>query len=199
MRSYGFLHKKCSSGQVAQQAYPKTSLQENLKKYMANAKNAVISSSQTTFRLKKVIDVTRELTEPFVKKLLIENWLYKNKWTRMLRVGELSEKGVDIKVRHAQYGRDYLIEAKGDPPKGSKNPHSIRENYFITALGQILTRMKYKSNYCYGVAFPSSYKKKAVKRIPWRVSKKLNLHVFIIYSTKKVERLTWKELKKHQS
>lgn len=138
-----------------------------------------------------------ELSESFVKKAVIHNWLYSNGWTRRLKVGELAEPGVDIQVRHEKYGRDFLIEVKGESKK-AKFPSSSREVAFVQALGQILSRMKYQGRNYFGVAFPETFRAKAIKRIPWQVAKKLLLYVFLVDKKGNVERLSWKELKVFQ-
>ena len=76
------------------------------------------------------------LTEKFVKQSII-NWLFRNGWGRNLRVGELRDKGVDIKVRHNKYSRYFLIETKGEGKIKQAD-----EVAFVYSLGQIITRMK---------------------------------------------------------
>ena len=60
--------------------------------------------------------------------------------------------GVDIKVRHKKYRHYIFVECKGYP-KGTYSEGVQRDNYFLTILGQILTRMRQKNAY-YAVALP---------------------------------------------
>src|SRR3989344_7893203 len=99
------------------------------------------------------------LTEKFVQDSIIE-YLFRKGWSRNLRSKTEKEHGVDIKVRHNNYSRYWLIEVKGDASKNAKYPRSHREVNFNLALGQIITRMPtsgargYKYRYKYGVGFP---------------------------------------------
>ena len=142
--------------------------------------------------------MTKYLSEVFVEKCII-NWLFQKGYSKGLNLKDISAHGVDIKVRHKDYPRYYFVEVKGDPnPKTHKYPSSAREVNFNYALGQILTRMKTKSSDHYAIAFPESFSKKVISRLPWLVCKKLNLNVFIVDNAGQVRNLTWKQLKKEQ-
>lgn len=57
----------------------------------------------------------------------------------------------------------------------------------------------YKYRYKYGVAFPISFKLKALKNLPYDVCNKLNLYIFLVDSFGNVEKYSHKELMKIQS
>jgi hypothetical protein len=131
------------------------------------------------------------MKEKFVKQSIIK-WLYRNGWGRNLEVGELRDKGVDIRVRNNKFSRYFSIETKG----GSK----IRQGYevaFVYSLGQIITRMKTggSTRYYYGLGLPEISAKIAIRRIPWQVAKKLLLYVFSVDRKGKVKQYSWKNLK----
>lgn len=137
-------------------------------------------------------------SERKVKQAIIK-WLSRIGYNRYLKAKEVGEHGVDIKVRHYRYPRYFLVELKGEPdPRTHKSPASAREVNFNYVLGQIVTRMRYKAKYKYGIGLPVSYEKKVMKRLPWQVCKKLNLSVLLVKEDEKVKQITWKELKKSQ-
>lgn len=143
------------------------------------------------------------MTEDFVQEAIIK-YLTKNGWNTNLKSKTLKEHGVDIKVRNNKFARYFLIEVKGDAGPNAKYPRSHREVHFNLALGQIITRMKtdgrraYKYRYKYGVGYPVSFKDLVVRRLPYDVCDKLNLYVFFVDDNKRVEVLSWKDLKKLQ-
>lgn len=143
------------------------------------------------------------LTEKFVQDSIIE-YLFRKGWSRNLRSKTEKEHGVDIKVRNNKFSRYWLIEVKGDASSEAKYPSSHREVNFNLALGQILTRMKsdgkrgYKYRYKYGVGYPVSFKDLILRRLPFDVCDKLNLFVFLVNESGKVELYDWKQLKKLQ-
>jgi hypothetical protein len=135
------------------------------------------------------------MKEKFVKQLIIK-WLYRKGWGRNLEVGELRDRGVDIKVRNNKFSRYFIIETKG----GS----TIRQGYevaFIYSLGQIITRMKAggSTRYYYGLGLPEISAKIAMRRVPWQVAKKLLLYIFSVNEAGKVRQCSWKELKRLQT
>ena len=138
------------------------------------------------------------LSERFVKNAVIRH-LSRIGYNRNLQAKETGEHGIDIKVRHHGYARYFVVEVKGEPdPKKQKYPASAREVNFNYVLGQILTRMKYKALYKYGIGLPESYSDKVFRRLPWMACKKLHLYVFLVDDKGKVKQYTWKELKKLQ-
>ena len=143
------------------------------------------------------------LTEDFVQAQIIKH-LASNGWSTSLKSKTLKEHGVDIKVRNDKFGRYFLIEVKGDASPTAKNPKSQREVNFNYAVGQIVTRMQttgaraYKYRYKYGIGYPASFKDLVVRRLPYDVCDKLNLHVFLVDENGAVEMLGWRDLKKVQ-
>jgi hypothetical protein len=140
------------------------------------------------------------ITEDFVQKCLIKH-LEKNGWSKSLKSAELWEQGVDIKVRNNQFSRYWLIEAKGDPSIIVKSPTGSMSSSFNSAVGQIITRMHrngargYKYGYKYGIAFPASFKKMVLRKMPFDVMDKLNLYAFFVDGAGIVEEIDWKKLK----
>jgi|SRR3989344_2152806 len=135
------------------------------------------------------------IDEKFVKKSIIK-WLGRKGYSRSLRHGELSEHGVDIKVRHNNYPRYFLIECKGDPnPDTFGSVNSGREVAFNYVLGQIVSRMRSKSKYWYAIGLPDSMREKIIKRLPKEVCKKLRLKILLVSENGKVEELNWRHLK----
>jgi hypothetical protein len=140
------------------------------------------------------------ITEDYVQDNIVK-YLCKNKWGRNPEIKKGHAHGVDIKVTNNSYGRDWLIECKGDASKKAKRPSSSREGSFNHVFGQIITRMKTKGNrgYKYGnkysIGFPSSFRALVLKRLPYNVCYKLTLSVFIVTGDGKVEYYDWKKLK----
>lgn len=142
--------------------------------------------------------MTKPLSELFVKRAIVR-YLSRIGYSRNLQEKETGEHGIDIKVRHNQYPRYYIVEAKGDPdPKKVKHPGSRREVSFLIVLGQIVTRMTTAAKYWYGIGLPDSYKDKVFRRLPWRLCKKLQLNVLLVDKAGKVQKIDWKRLKSGQ-
>ena len=80
----------------------------------------------------------KALTERDVRRAIII-WLGRQGYNTNLKEKETHEHGVDIKVKHKNYGKYYLVEVKGD--------RWVEVN-FIQALGQIVSRMD-TANYNY--------------------------------------------------
>jgi len=130
------------------------------------------------------------LTEKFVKKSIIR-WLFRNGWGTNLEVGELRDKGVDIRVRNNKFSRYFMIETKGE----SKISQG-QEVAFIYSLGQIITRMKVgAARYYYGLGLPEASARIAIRRIPWQIAKKLLLYIFSVDRKGKVKQYFWRDLK----
>ena len=124
----------------------------------------------------------------------IRDFLSRNGWNRGCREKETHEPGVDLKVRHNNYSRYFLIETKGE--SSAKSARSMSETAFVYSLGQIITRMNVgKARYYYGLGLPVPSARIAVRRIPWQVAKKLLLYVFSVDSSEKVKMYSWKEMK----
>jgi hypothetical protein len=136
------------------------------------------------------------MDEKFIRRAVI-NYLSKIGYDRRLREKETHEHGLDIKVRHNQYPRYFLVEVKGDPDiKKVKHLHSRREVSFVYALGQIVSRMGYKAKYKYGLGFPEGYFNKIKTRMSPILLKKLNLYVFLVNEKGKVKEINWRNFNK---
>lgn len=134
------------------------------------------------------------LDEKFVRRAVIE-YLSRKGYARRLKEKETHEHGVDIKVRHNEYPRYFLVEVKGDADaKTVKNLASRREVSFVYALGQIASRMGYKAKYRYGLGFPISFEEKVRHRLSSHLLKKLNLVIFLVNGTGKVKEINWKNI-----
>lgn len=143
----------------------------------------------------------KQIPELFVQKC-VRKHLLKSGFGKDLTNTELREHGVDIKVKHKNYGRYYLVEAKGDPTPEVKYPEGWRSSAMNSALGQIITRMHtnrrkglYKYGYKYGIAFPYSFKKRVLSKIPYDICNKLNLNIFLVNPNGSVEEYNHKQLK----
>jgi len=68
----------------------------------------------------------------------------------------------------------------------------------VSGLGEILQRVKHEKHYRYGLAFPESYKQTVYKRVPWVGCKRLGIEFLLVNDKGKVERITWREIKKFQ-
>jgi len=133
------------------------------------------------------------ISEKNVKQSIIK-WLFRNNWGRNLEVGELRDRGVDIRVRHNDYARYFLIETKGEG-----KIRQADEVAFVYSLGQIITRMKAgRARYYYGLGLPEASAKIAIRRVPWQVAKKLLLYIFSVDKSGKVKQYSWQDLKKIQ-
>ncbi|KKS96764.1 hypothetical protein A3B05_00030 [Candidatus Giovannonibacteria bacterium RIFCSPLOWO2_01_FULL_43_160] len=143
--------------------------------------------------------MTKLLKEQFVQDC-ISNYLSKLGYHKQEPKG-LREHGVDIKVKHKNFGRYYLVEVKGDPGKDVKSPGGSRNSCMNSAIGQIITRMHtnrkrgYKYGYKYGIGFPISFKERVINKIPYDVCDKLNLNLFFVHPSGVVEAYNDKKLK----
>ena len=116
--------------------------------------------------------------EKTIKYLGSRGWIIKEK-----HLGH--EHKVDIKAFHPVNRRYYYIEAKGDPKKASKSAEAQEENYFISAIGEIVLRIQSKKASLYGIALPESHEHK-LKKVHKEVRKRLNLHFLIVRKNGKV-------------
>ena len=132
----------------------------------------------------------KNLTEPGVVSRAI-TWLSNNGY-RNIKSKALKEHGVDI-VANTKYGRFVYVECKGEARRNSQ-----RENNFVYAIGQIVTRMSHSEYQSYGLVYPHSYHSK-LKRFPWQFAKRNNVFVLLISDRDKIKKYDWKELKKIQT
>lgn len=133
------------------------------------------------------------ISEDFVKHSIIK-WLSANGWGHF-QFGDLHERGVDIKAKHHQYSRYFLVEVKGQG-----KIRQADEVAFVYSLGQIITRMKTNktTRYYFGLGLPDVSAKIALRRLPWQVAKKLLLYVFSVDQGGNVSQYSWQDLKKVQ-
>lgn len=133
-------------------------------------------------------------SEKFVKKSIVR-WLFRNGWGTNLEIGELRDKGVDIRVRNNKFCRYFIIETKGE-----SKIRQGQEVAFVYSLGQIVTRMKVgNARYYYGLGLPYASAKIAIRRLPWQISRKMLLYVFSVDKKGKVKQYSWKDLKASQN
>lgn len=136
------------------------------------------------------------MKERFVRNAVIDYLGRRLHYGTNLRIKTGSEHGVDIRVRHNRYGRWFLIETKGESK--AKSARSQSETSFIYSLGQIITRMTSGAHDYYGLGLPESSARIAIRRVPWRVAKKLHLYIFSVNANGKVTKHDWKTLKNAQ-
>ncbi|MFA5935055.1 MAG: hypothetical protein WC827_04175 [Candidatus Paceibacterota bacterium] len=148
--------------------------------------------------------ITRNIiSEEFVQKSVREFLSKEGFGSKNVEVTDLREKGVDIKVKKVRpkpCGWYYLVECKGDPKENVKSPSGSISSSLNSALGQIISRMHTNrksiyGGYNYGVAFPQSFEKIALKKIPYYVCNKLRLSVFLIDKNGVVQKYDHKKLK----
>jgi hypothetical protein len=141
----------------------------------------------------KPINNGKIISEDFVKNSIIK-WLSANGWG-YFQYGALHEKGVDIKAKHHQYSRYFLVETKGQG-----KIRQADEVAFVYSLWQIITRMKTNktTRYYFGLGLPDVSAKIALRRLPWQVAKKLLLYVFSVDQSGNVSQYSWQDLKEAQ-
>ena len=102
--------------------------------------------------------------------------------------------GVDIEAWNDKRRRYWFIEVKGYPRKKA-SMNAQKQEWFVTAIGQIIKRMRQK-NGKYAIAFPdySFYEKKSID-LPLIARDRLKLNIFLISEDKKVRQLTPKSKK----
>lgn len=117
------------------------------------------------------------------------NW-HKEKLTR----ADLHTHGVDIAICGGKNGNEHFyIECKGKSySENEKSRKAINNEGWLNALGQLITRMKVKSNgaYKYGLGLYWEGAQKALKRIPRNVAMTLNIHIFSVNDDGKVKQFT---------
>ncbi len=128
----------------------------------------------------------RTVSERVVRRSII-TYIARQGWGLNLRERETHEHGVDIRVRHNRDARYFLIETKGE-----SSGQSAADSSFVTCLGQIVTRMNVMARYRYGLGFPESVAKIAIRRIPWQVAMRLGLSVFSVNSQGRVREYKWR-------
>lgn len=152
------------------------------------------------------------MTKKFTDKIIREEFVQKSVKEYLSRQGfgdtdvvvaDLREKGVDIKVKKLRpnsIGWYYLVECKGDPSENVKSGSGSRSSSLNSALGQIISRMhthrkSLYGGYNYGVAFPASFKKITLQKIPYYVCNRLRLSIFLVDNSGAVEKYDHRKLK----
>jgi hypothetical protein len=143
------------------------------------------------------------MKELFVQKA-VRKYLKKDGFgSENVKITDLRERGVDIKVKKMRpkpCGWYYLVECKGDPSSNVKSASGSRSSSLNSALGQIISRMhthrtSLYGGYNYGVAFPKSFEKIALSKIPYYACNRLRLSIFIVSHDGRVERYDHRKLK----
>lgn len=130
------------------------------------------------------------LTEEFVKNSVVK-WLNKQNYV-VLDLKTLLGHGADIRAKKARSSNYFIIEAKGDASEKG------RQVNFVSALGEIIQRIKHERHYRYAIALPESYSNLVYRKIPWVAAKKIKLEVLLVDNKGRVERITWRQLKDYQ-
>ena len=138
-----------------------------------------------------------KITEEYVVDRIIEFLLDKKKgnWRKeKLTKADLHTHGVDIAICGGkEYNEHFFIECKGKSyARSERSRKAIDSEGWLNALGQIITRMKAKSNgaYKYGLGLYWKGAQKALDRIPTNVAKTLNLHIFSVNDSGEVKQFT---------
>ncbi len=133
-----------------------------------------------------------QLTEEFVKSRVLE-WLGRHDYI-ISSVKTLSEHGVDIRAKKARSNNLFIIECKGEPKKNPRYRYPI----LVSALGEIVQRVKYQRHCRYAIALPETYQELVMRKVPWIASKKLSLEILLVGSKGTIRRINWQGLRKVQ-
>ncbi len=146
-------------------------------------------------------DIKEYPHEAFVQESMIR-YLTNKGYSKSMDYKGLSEAGVDIRVRHKDYSRFFLIECKGGAIK-AKSVSGTESVNFTMGLGQIIQRIHSKTiptaakgAYKYGVAYPAHFKEKHLWKLHYNVCRQLNLYVFFVDMDGNVEEYNWQRIKK---
>jgi hypothetical protein len=147
------------------------------------------------------------ISEDFVQKSIREFLCKQGFGSENVQISDLREKGVDIKVKKMRpkpCGWYYLVECKGDPKEKVKSPSGSMSSSLNSALGQIISRMHTNrkalyGGYNYGVAFPISFKRIALSKIPYYACNRLRLSIFLVDEKGRVEKYDHRKLKATQN
>ena len=123
-----------------------------------------------------------DITEKFVEECILKH-LDQKGWNYNIKTKGLHEHGCDIIVTDAvnkNKARRFYIECKGK--SDAKSSKAIADTNFLSALGQVVTRMKViaKHAYKYGLGLPENSAQKALRRIPWQAARHLCLYIFSV-------------------
>lgn len=157
---------------------------------------------------------TYKLTEDEISELIIDFLVNKTdgNWHKEKLVDhKLHEKGADIDIRGGKQNTErFIIECK--KKSYSKSARSINKEGWLTALGQLISRMKanrviqsgkYKGapNRAtkYGLGLYWEGAQVALRRIPFNVAKTLNLYIFSVDESGFVKQFSPKDFGKEKS
>ena len=130
------------------------------------------------------------LTEEFVRNRVLE-WLSKQGYGYFSRIRTLQEHGEDIKARRTGSNNYFIIEVKGEP---ESNPVKMRHPTLVSALGELVQRVKAQRHFRYAIALPETYRELVLRRMPWAAAKKIGFEFLLVSEEGKVSRLTWRDL-----
>ncbi len=147
----------------------------------------------------------QKITETFIVEKIKEFLINKpngNWHLEKVKESKLHAHGVDIKLVGGKRNSEYFfIECKGK--SYSKSANSVNKEGWLTALGQLVTRMNtsriIKSGakkgdpnraYRYGLGLCEISAKVALRRIPKEIAKTLNLYIFSCNDEGKIEMFT---------
>lgn len=167
----------------------------------------IVKYNENVMRLKIMKKIRKIISEDFVQKSVKEFLSKQGFGSENVEITDLRERGVDIKVKKIRpkpCGWYYLVECKGDPKEKVKSPSGSMSSSLNSALGQIISRMHTSrkalyGGYNYGVAFPMSFKKIALSKIPFYVCNRLRLSVFLVSEKGQVEKYDHRKLKAIQN
>ena len=100
--------------------------------------------------------------------------------------------GPDLKVRHRATGHYFIVEAKGE---GAGDAKDAKMESMIAAFGQLTLRFTSHQGRRYGLAFPASWRRRALGKLTGQVVTLLRLHLFFVDESGAVEHLTPTEVK----
>lgn len=131
----------------------------------------------------------RTIDEPFVKERTQEA-LARLGYPRLSRRRRTVGEGADIIAWKPATGISFVVECKGegraDDPKVRD---SQKEVAIISSLGQILTRFTSRNGRNYGLAYPASFRRRAMGKLSEPVVSLLRLHLFFVSADGSVEHL----------
>lgn len=100
--------------------------------------------------------------------------------------------GPDLKVRHPKTGHYFIVEAKGE---GAGEAKDAKMESMIAAFGQLTLRFTSHQGRRYGLAFPTSWRRRALGKVTEQVVALLRLHFFFVDDRGMVEHLTPTQVK----
>jgi hypothetical protein len=131
------------------------------------------------------INLTEEVITSLIK-LFLENKVDGNWHADKTRQAKLHERGADLIMVGGKRNSEYfIIECKGK--SYAKSANSVNKEGWLNALGQLVTRMDVERHdksgrinraYKYGLGLPKVGAEVALRRIPHKIARTLNLYIF---------------------